>query len=267
MRARARGPSASPPGGHDHGRRDGTRDPAGAPEGAAGRQRHERDDDPAKLHADQPRRDGPAALADLLPGFFPADELRALIEAARVAPRAGGWLVELGSYCGRSTVRLGSVARERGLRLLAVDHHRGSIEMRPPFPWADPRLLDGDLGSPDSLGTLRDALALADLERHVTLWVGDGRGLIDLVRPVAGFVLVDGGHDARSCHLDLELARRFLVPGGLLAVHDVFEDPADGGQAPWRMLTAALHLGFDLVERTGSLAIARRATRPRRGPR
>lgn len=229
--------------------------PAGEPsERASQRHRHHRDHDPTPPH-DLELTARRRRIADAVPGFFPPAELAALVAAAERAPAGGGWLVELGAYCGRSTIALGSVAADRGLYLLSVDHHRGSIEQRPPFPWADPRVRDGDLGTIDSLGTLRDALRLAALEEVVVAWVGTNLALASWARPLAGLVLIDGGHDALNAHLDLELARSLLVPGGLLCIHDVYEDPRDGGQAPWRVLVAALHLGFQLVARHGSLAV------------
>jgi len=194
-------------------------------------------------------------LAEAVPGFFPDVELDALEAAAHSSPRASGYLVEIGAYCGRSTLVLAAVAAERGMRLISIDHHRASTEMRPPFPWADPRLLDHDLSEVDSLGVARDALWLAGLEASTITVIAESRALVDLVRPVAGFVLIDGGHDARSAHLDLELARVVLAPGGVLAIHDVFENPALGGQAPWRMTIAAEHLGFRRREQIGSLAL------------
>ncbi len=199
-------------------------------------------------------------LVDQVPGFFATQELDALERAARRAPRAGGWFVEIGAYCGRSTLILGRVATQRSMRLLSVDHHLGSVEMRPPFPWADARLADPDLRRADSLGVARDTVALAGLDDAVVLWVGESRALLEVARQVAGLVLIDGGHDARSAHLDLEVARALLVPGGLLAVHDVFDTPQEGGLAPARMLATALGLGFELCERVGSLAVARRST-------
>lgn len=58
-------------------------------------------------------------------GFMPEDEGDALYEAAVLAARAvpGAPFVEVGSYCGRSTVWLGGAARLGNTTLFAVDHH------------------------------------------------------------------------------------------------------------------------------------------------
>ena len=50
-----------------------------------------------------------------------------------------------------------------------------------------------------------------------------------------GLVFIDGGHAFDVALADYEGWARFVVPGGLLVFHDVFEDPADGGQAPFEV--------------------------------
>jgi len=83
-----------------------------------------------------------AALAAI--GFMPPEEGDALYEAAMAAGAAvpGAPFLEVGSYCGRSTVWLGAAARERGTVVFAVDHHRGSEENQPGWEWHDPTLVD-----------------------------------------------------------------------------------------------------------------------------
>jgi hypothetical protein len=47
--------------------------------------------------------------------------------------------------------------------------------------------------------------------------------------------------------------------GGALAIHDVFPDPADGGQAPYRIYRRALESGaFTEVRTAGSLRVLER---------
>ena len=58
-------------------------------------------------------------------GFMPHAEGLGLYEAA-LALTASGPIVEVGSYCGKSTIYLGAAAIERGLVVFTVDHHRGS---------------------------------------------------------------------------------------------------------------------------------------------
>src|SRR5207342_221550 len=64
-----------------------------------------------------------ADVADRTRGFLPDDEAAAL-RAAAAGAVPGVWL-EIGTYCGKSTVHLGAVARARGAALVTVDHHHG----------------------------------------------------------------------------------------------------------------------------------------------
>jgi hypothetical protein len=51
------------------------------------------------------------------------------------------------------------------------------------------------------------------------------------------------------------------MPGGLLAIHDVFPDPADGGRPPYEIYRRALGSGtFEEVETVGSLRVLRRVS-------
>lgn len=53
-----------------------------------------------------------------------------------------------------------------------------------------------------------------------------------------------------------------VTPGGSLVIHDVFENPADGGQAPYEeiYLPAITSGRFVEVSRTGSLRVLRRVS-------
>jgi MMP 1-O-methyltransferase len=47
-----------------------------------------------------------------------------------------------------------------------------------------------------------------------------------------------------------------VAMGGLLAIHDVFADPRDGGQVPYDVYRAALRSGeFEACGTTGSLRL------------
>ena len=110
----------------------------------------------------------PLAIAARTKGFLPDDEAAALRAAAESAP-AGVWL-EIGTYCGKSTLHLGTVARRRGLPLVTVDHHHGSEENQAGWEWHDADLVDPVTGRLETLPGLRHALAAVfAAERH---WIG-----------------------------------------------------------------------------------------------
>ena len=193
-------------------------------------------------------------------GFMPEDEGRALYAAALDGARFGP-LVEIGTYLGRSAILLAAAARARGRKLVTVDHHRGSEEHQPGWEYHDPGLLDPELGLMDTLPGARRALARAGVERDVVLVVGRSPDVAALWSTPIGFLFIDGGHTDEAARADYEGWAPLVAPGGLLAIHDVFPDPADGGQAPHRIYLRALESGRfteDPVHSgTGSLRVLR----------
>jgi predicted O-methyltransferase YrrM len=196
-------------------------------------------------------------------GFMPPDEGDALHDAALAAAAAlpGLPFVEIGSYCGRSTVWLGAAALTAGTVLFAVDHHRGSEENQAGWEWHDESLVDPELGVMDTLPRFRRTIHAAGLEQAVIAVVG-GSDVVarHWAAPVA-LCFIDGGHGAEPARLDYEGWSPHIAPGGLLAIHDVFPDPADGGRPPYEQIyLPALSSGrFSEVSATGSLRILRRA--------
>lgn len=194
------------------------------------------------------------------PGFMPRAEARALYAAARSATAVGD-LVEIGTYQGKSAILLGAAARAGGRMLLTVDHHRGSEEHQAGWEYHDPALVDPAVGLIDTLPLARRAVALAGLEDTVLLVVGRSAQVAARWPGEAGFVFIDGGHTDEAARADYEGWAPKLSPGGLLAIHDVFPDPAEGGQAPYRMYLRALESGVfeELPEAgEGSLRVLRR---------
>ena len=201
-----------------------------------------------------PRR---RALAEAARGFMPPDEGLALYEAAMAAP--DGPFLEVGSYCGRSALFIGAAAAERGGVLFAVDHHRGSEENQPGWEWHEPDLVDPHSGLIDTLPHFRRSVFDAGLEDHVVAIVGDSPRLAALWGTPLALLFIDGGHGAAPAHADYEGWTPHLLPGGTLAIHDVFPDPADGGRPPYEIYLRALASGdFVEISCTGSLRVLRR---------
>ncbi|MFB7123765.1 class I SAM-dependent methyltransferase [Kitasatospora sp. NPDC056273] len=195
-------------------------------------------------------------------GFMPVDEGLALYAAAVEAARSTGLpVLEIGTYCGRSAILLAAAAREAGTVALTVDHHRGSEEQQPGWEYHDPTLVDPEVGLMDTLPRFRRALHAAGLEEHVVALVGRSPRIAALWGRPLGLVFIDGGHTDEHATGDYEGWVPHLAPEGLLVVHDVFPDPADGGQAPYRVYLRALAEGFEEVSVTGSLRVLRRAAR------
>ncbi|ASQ94274.1 class I SAM-dependent methyltransferase [Streptomyces sp. Mo3] len=193
-------------------------------------------------------------------GFMPLDEGLALhAAAADAAGRLGLPLLEVGTYCGRSTILLADAARAAGTVVVTVDHHRGSEEQQPGWEYHDPEVVDPQVGRMDTLPTFRRTLHQAGLEDHVIAVVGRSPRVAAVWGRPVGLVFIDGGHTDEHASADYEGWAPHLAPGGLLVIHDVFPDPADGGQAPYRIYRRALASGaFTEVSATRSLRVLRR---------
>ncbi|MFW6051549.1 MAG: class I SAM-dependent methyltransferase [Myxococcota bacterium] len=202
----------------------------------------------------------PAAhdIARRCKGFLDEAEGMRLYELAKGHAHLGP-VLEIGSYCGKSSVYLGAGAREAGGVLVCVDHHRGSEEHQVGEEYHDPDLFDPDAGRMDSLVELRRNLRLADLEDTAVLMVTDSATAAGLWDRSLGMVLVDGGHSMAAARADYEGWAPKVAPGGILAIHDLFPDPAEGGQAPITIYREALASGlFEALPTTRTLGVLRR---------
>src|SRR5437763_10196389 len=108
------------------------------------------------------------AAAEAAPGFMPADEGLALYEAAERAAKIGD-LLEIGTYCGKSTIYLAAAAAAATADrvVITVDHHRGSEEQQPGWEYHDPTLVDPEVGLMDTLPAMRRTLHAAGVEDRV----------------------------------------------------------------------------------------------------
>ncbi|MEW2569043.1 class I SAM-dependent methyltransferase [Streptomyces sp. NPDC047070] len=205
----------------------------------------------------------PAVLAAFegAKGFMPVREGLALYGAAVEAGRLRLPLLEVGTYCGRSTVLLADAAREAGVTAITVDHHRGSEEQQPGWEYHDPSTVDPELALMDTLPTFRRTLHRAGLEDHVVAVVGRSPQIAAFWNSPLGLVFIDGGHTDEHANGDYEGWAPHVAEGGLLLIHDVFPDPVDEftGQAPYRVYLRALESGaFTEVSATDSLRVLRR---------
>lgn len=193
-------------------------------------------------------------------GFMPLDEGLALYAAAgKAAVELGLPLLEVGTYCGRSTLLLADAARGAGTVAVTVDHHRGSEEQQPGWEYHDTSLVDPVTQRMDTLPEFRRTVYAAGLEEHVIAIVGRSPQVARLWRQPLGLVFIDGGHTEEHANADYEGWAPRVAAGGLLIIHDVFPDPAEGGQAPFHIYRRALDSGvFDEESATGSLRVLRR---------
>jgi predicted O-methyltransferase YrrM len=190
-------------------------------------------------------------------GFMPDDEGLAL-HAAGVAGGAVGPLLEIGTYCGKSAVYLGAAAREAGTVCFTVDHHRGSEENQAGWDHHDREVVDPETGRMDTLPFFRRTIQSAGLDDVVVAIVGYSIPVAQAWQTPLGFLFIDGGHAEDVATADYAEWSPHVASHGVLAIHDVFEDPADGGQAPFHVWQRAVADGFAPTSTTGSLRVLRK---------
>ncbi|MEI5674023.1 MULTISPECIES: class I SAM-dependent methyltransferase [unclassified Nocardioides] len=193
-------------------------------------------------------------------GFMPEDEGRLLHRAARERLPHGPAL-EVGTYCGKSAVYLGAAAREVGGTVFTVDHHRGSEENQAGWEHHDAEVVDPELGLMDTLPFFRRTIARAGLEDQVVAVVGRSTTVSAHWRTPLSLLFIDGGHAEEHAQNDYSGWAPWVQPGGFLVIHDVFPDPADGGQPPYHVWLRAMESGsFEDVETVGSMRVLRRVS-------
>lgn len=207
-------------------------------------------------HASAPER--LFALAEQARGFMPADEGRALYGAA-LRYLDGGVGVEVGTYCGKSTLLVGAAAQQTASVLYTIDHHHGSEEHQPGWEYHDASLVDEITGLFDTLPTFRRTLDAAGLDDHVVAVVGKSPVVARGWRSPLQFLFIDGGHSEEAATQDFDGWAKWVSPGGALAIHDVFPDPRDGGRPPYHIYCRAIDSAkFREVSVTGSLRVLER---------
>ena len=191
-------------------------------------------------------------------GFLDPAEGDALYDFAREQARRGPCL-EIGAYCGKSAIYLGSACAAEGELLFSVDHHRGSEENQPGWEYFDPELWDEGAEAVDTLPFLRETLRKAGLEGSVVPIVGRSVDIARRWQTPLSLVFIDGGHTMEHALNDYRGWTPHLMPGGILAIHDVFPDPADGGRPPFEIYQRALASDlFSEVKAIRSLRLLRR---------
>lgn len=195
---------------------------------------------------------------DSVKGFLDSQEGAALYEHA-LAVAALGPCLEIGSYCGKSTVYLGSACKKADTVLFAVDHHRGSEEHQLGEEYHDPALYDSQFGKMDSFREFRHTLARAQLEDCVVPLVAPSQLAARYWSMPLSFVFIDGGHSMAAALADYRCWAPHVVRGGWLAIHDVFPNPADGGRPPFEIWQLAQQSGlFEAMPLIKTLGLLRR---------
>jgi hypothetical protein len=214
------------------------------------------------------RTDALLTFADTVTGFMPRDEGLALFRHALAhgEKRPGGTWLEIGAWCGKSTVYLGAAAEATDAVLYSLDHHHGSEENQVGWEYFDESLVDPTDGRLNTLPFWQRTIADAHLEASVVGLVGHSLAVAAHFAQPLDVLFIDGGHGAEVAWGDFHAWTPKVVSGGCLMIHDVFEDPRDGGRPPYEIYLAALEGDFVARATIGSLRVLERTYRARGQP-
>lgn len=185
------------------------------------------------------------ARLERIEGFLGEPEATLLMQAALLALAAPepAAIVEIGSYCGRSTVALAAMVRATGagIRVVAIDPHMGELS------WGEV------IRRGPTLQALERNLAAADLASAVEILCQRSYE-VDWRRPV-GLLFIDGLHDEENVRRDFASFEPWLVAGALVAFDDCHpEYPAVG-----RLVAELTAVGrYRLSASAGRLALLER---------
>jgi predicted O-methyltransferase YrrM len=190
-------------------------------------------------------------------GFLDEAEGIRLFELALEASSVGPCL-EIGSFCGKATIYLGTACKIKGKTLFSIDHHRGSEEQQQGQPYFDADLFDTKSGIIDSFPYFRANVERAGLDEIVIPIVSKSHVVAkDWMTPL-GLVFIDGGHSYETVLKDFYCWQPHLLARGFLVFHDIFLNPADGGQAPYEVYKLALASGqFEELPMVKTLGVLR----------
>ena len=188
-------------------------------------------------------------------GFLLEEEGESLYLTAKNYSKQGPCL-EIGSYCGKSALYLGAAVKENNQLLYSIDHHRGSEEQQPGEEFFDPDLLDESGKAINTLPFFLDTIDKAGLKDIVIPIVSTSiEASRDWIKPLA-MVFIDGGHSEKAANDDYDAWNAHIISGGLLAIHDVFPNPEDGGRPPFNIYKKAKKSSlFKELDMIGSLAL------------
>ncbi len=191
-------------------------------------------------------------------GFLAEDEAAALYQAALVSSTKAP-IMEIGSYCGKSTIYIGTACKASGGVLYALDHHRGSEEHQLGEEYHDPDLFDGSAGLVDTFKEFRKNMRAAQLEEIVIPIVASSRLASRSWGTPLSMVFIDGGHSMEAAMADYQSWAGHIITGGILAIHDLFPNPDEGGQAPIAIYRLAIASGlFEEIDVVNTLGLLRR---------
>ena len=178
------------------------------------------------------------AAVDQVEGWLSEREAAFLYDAARRAAWRGGLVVEIGSFCGKSTVCMGLAVKDLAGRVVAIDPHTSDLEHQ---------------GRGSSFPVFERNIAQAGLADVVTPIVARSQD-VTWQKPI-GFLWIDGDHSYAGAMSDFERYAPHLIEGGIIGFHDATQDEVP--RVAVQAFKQACYVQLGVVD---SIAYARKAS-------
>ena len=189
---------------------------------------------------------------DNLKGFMPKHEGIALTKWSEKFSSIGP-IMEIGSYCGKSAIYLSKGAILNDQLVYTIDHHFGSEEHQIKEEYFDSEIFDYKNQRVNTLPLLIKNINKIQVKNIVPI-VSNSVDIASKWNAKLGMVFIDGGHSFKAANNDYVSWSTKIKKNGALVIHDVFENPDEGGQAPFEIFQKALKNNFEVYERVDTLA-------------
>ena len=138
---------------------------------------------------------------------------------------------------------IGSAVKENNQKLYSIDHHKGSEEQQLGEEYCDLDLINESGDGINTLPYFLETIKRANLENTIKPIISSSEEAEKNWKEPLAFILIDGGHSQKAAMTDYRLWNKHIIPGGLLAIHDVFPNPEDGGRPPFEIYSIAKESG------------------------
>lgn len=190
-------------------------------------------------------------------GFMPEHEGKALYKWARKFSEYGP-LLEIGTYCGKSSMFLSEGAQANNQYVYTIDHHMGSEEHQVNEEYFDIEIFDELSKSINSFPLFLKNINNFGIKNIVPI-VNESSLVAESWNSPLAMVFIDGGHSLETAMNDFRSWHEKIISGGALVIHDIFENPEDGGQAPYEVYMHALKNGFNDFDRVDTIVCLKKS--------
>lgn len=190
-------------------------------------------------------------------GFMPMHEGKALYKWARKFSEYGP-LLEIGTYCGKSSMFLSEGAQANNQYVYTIDHHMGSEEHQVNEEYFDIEIFDELSKRINSFPLFLENINNFGIKNIVPI-VNESSLVAESWNSPLAMVFIDGGHSLETAMNDFMSWHEKIISGGALVIHDIFENPEDGGQAPYEVYMHALKNGFNDFDRVDTIVCLKKS--------